>query len=82
MTDKTGNGRVVEFKLNEVAMTTFYGDTTRSNYFTDVKVDGVAATATPESWFKFARSGNVFYVEINMVINGVTYTGVAAELSY
>ncbi len=82
LTDKTGNGRVVEFKLNEVAMTTFYSDTTRSNYFTDVKVDGVAATATPESWFKFARSGYSTSVEINMVINGVTYTGVAASLSY
>ena len=82
LTDRSGTGRVVTFKLNEVAMTTFYADTTRSNYFTDVKVDGVAATATAESTFTFGRSGWSSFVDIDMVINGVTYTGRAAALDF
>ncbi len=81
LTDKSGTGRVVEFKLNEIAIAKFYGDTSKSSHFTDVKVDGVSATATAESWFQFGRS-NQFFVEIDMTINGVHYSGKAASLAF
>lgn len=82
LTDKSGTGRVIEFTLNEVSITKFYGDTSKQNYFTDVKVDGVAATATAESWFNFYRSGYVYNAEIDMTINGVHYSGIAASFSF
>ena len=82
LTDKSGTGRVIEFKLNQVAITKFYGDPSKENYFTDVKVDGVAATATAESWFNFYRSGWVYNAEIDMTINGVHYSGIAESFSF
>ena len=80
----TGNqdGRVITFVTNELAFTTFYGDTSRGNYFTDVKVNGVSATATAESWFKTARNGAVYTAEIDMTIDGVHYSGVASSFSF
>ena len=82
LTDRSGTGRVVEFKLNEIAIAKFYGDTSKSSHFTDVKVDGVSATATAESWFQFGSSGWNYFVEIDMTINGVHYTGKAAALEF
>lgn len=82
LTDKSGTGRVIEFKLNQVAITKFYGDPSKENYFTDVKVDGVAATATAESWFNFYRSGWVYNAEIDMTINGVHYSGIAESFDF
>lgn len=82
LTDKSGTGRVIELKLNEAAFAKFYGDPSKANYFTDVKVDGVAATATAESWCYFYRSSYVYNAEIDMTINGVHYSGVAESFSF
>ena len=82
LTDKSGTGRVIEFKLNEVAFAKFYGDPSKANYFTDVKVDGVAATATAESWFNIYRSGWAYNAEIDMTINGVHYSGIAESFDF
>lgn len=80
----TGNqdGRVITFVTDELAFTTFYGDTSKSDYFTDVKVNGVSATATAESWFKAARIGGVYNAEMDMTIDGVHYSGVASSFSF
>ena len=81
----TGNqdGRVITFVTNDVAITTFYGDTSRASHFTDVKVNGVSATATADSWFKLASiSWGKYYAEIDMTIDGIHYSGVASSFSF
>ncbi len=78
LTSKTDN-RVITLKTNELAFAKFYADTTRSSYFTDVTVDGVATSdVTAESYVHVQQTK----VSINLVINGVTYTGDSNGFSY
>ena len=66
------DGRTITVKTNELAFATFYADTTRTNYFTDLTVDGVpTSNVTPESYVQVKQG----FVSINLVINGVTYSG-------
>lgn len=61
--------------LNELTFTSFYADSSKSNYFTNVKVDGVSKTATADSYVKLVRSGWSYSCTISLTINGVPYTG-------
>lgn len=73
------DGRVISVTTNELAFAKFYADTTRSSYFTNVTVDGVATTdVTSESYVHIQQTK----VTINLVINGVKYTGDSNGFSY
>lgn len=66
------DSRVVTLKTNTLGFFTFYADTTQSNHFTNVTVDGVATTnVTTDSYINIQQTK----VTISLVINGVTYTG-------
>ena len=73
------DSRVITVKTNDLAFAKFYADTTRSNYFTDATVDGVATSdVTAESYVHVQQT----QVSINLVINGITYTGNSDGFSY
>lgn len=73
------DSRVITVKTNDLAFAKFYADTTRSNYFTDATVDGVATSdVTAESYVHIQQT----QVSINLVINGITYTGNSDGFSY
>lgn len=73
------DSRVITVKTNSLAFAQFYADTTRSNYFTDATVDGVATSdVTAESYVHVQQT----QVSINLVINGITYTGNSDGFSY
>ena len=73
------DSRVITVKTNDLAFAKFYADTTRSNYFTDATVDGVATNdVTAESYVHVQQT----QVSINLVINGITYTGNSDGFSY
>ena len=73
------DSRVITVKTNSLAFAQFYADTTRSNYFTDATVDGVATSdVTAESYVHVQYN----QVSINLVINGVTYTGNSDGFTY
>lgn len=73
------DSRVITVKTNELAFAKFYADTTRSSYFTDATVDGVATSdVTAESYVHVQQN----QVSINLVINGITYTGNSDGFSY
>ena len=71
----TDGTRTVEMTLNKLEITSFYADSSKSNYFTNVKVDGVSKTASADSYVKLARSGWTYSCTISLTINGVPYTG-------
>ncbi len=71
----TDGTRTVEMTLNELVFTSFYADSSKSNYFTNVKVDGVSKTATADSYVTLVRSGWSYSCTISLTINGVPYTG-------
>lgn len=73
------DSRVITVTTNELAFAKFYADTTRSSYFTNVTVDGVATTdVTSESYVHIQQTK----VTIDLVINGVKYTGDSNGFSY
>ena len=73
------DSRVITVKTNDLAFAKFYADTTHSNYFTDATVDGVATSdVTAESYVHVQQT----QVSINLVINGITYTGNSDGFSY
>ena len=73
------DSRVITVKTNDLAFAKFYADTTRSNYFTDATVDGVATSdVTAESYVHVQQT----QVSINLVINGITYTGNSDGFTY
>ena len=73
------DSRVITVKTNDLAFAKFYADTTRSNYFTDATVDGVATSdVTAESYVHIQQN----QVSINLVINGITYTGNSDGFTY
>ena len=73
------DSRVITVKTNSLAFAQFYADTTRSSYFTDVTVDGVATSdVTAESYVHVQQT----QVSINLVINGITYTGNSDGFTY
>ena len=73
------DSRVITVKTNELAFAKFYADTTRSSYFTDATVDGVATSdVTAESYVHIQQN----QVSINLVINGITYTGNSDGFTY
>jgi hypothetical protein len=73
------DGRVITVTTNELAFAKFYADTTRSSYFTNVTVDGVATTdVTSESYVHIQQTK----VTIELVINGVRYTGDSNGFTY
>ncbi|MBQ2958689.1 MAG: BACON domain-containing protein [Alistipes sp.] len=73
------DSRVITVKTNDLAFAKFYADTTHSNYFTDATVDGVATSdVTAESYVHIQQT----QVSINLVINGITYTGNSDGFSY
>ncbi len=73
------DSRVITVKTNDLAFAKFYADTTRSSYFTDATVDGVATSdVTAESYVHVQQT----QVSINLVINGITYTGDSDGFSY
>lgn len=73
------DSRVITVKTNELAFAKFYADTTRSSYFTDATVDGVATSdVTAESYVHVQQT----QVSINLVINGITYTGNSDGFTY
>jgi hypothetical protein len=73
------DGRVISVTTNELAFAKFYADTTRSSYFTNVTVDGVATTdVTSESYVHIQQTK----VTIELVINGVRYTGDSNGFTY
>ena len=73
------DSRVITVKTNSLAFAKFYADTTRSSYFTDATVDGVATSdVTAESYVHIQQT----QVSINLVINGITYTGNSDGFSY
>ncbi len=73
------DGRVITVTTNELAFAKFYADTTRSSYFTNVTVDGVATTdVTSESYVHIQQTK----VTIELVINGVKYTGDSNGFTY
>lgn len=73
------DSRVITVKTNSLAFAKFYADTTRSSYFTDTTVDGVATSdVTAESYVHVQQT----QVSINLVINGITYTGNSDGFSY
>ena len=73
------DSRVITVKTNSLAFAKFYADTTRSSYFTDATVDGVATSdVTAESYVHVQQT----QVSINLVINGITYTGNSDGFSY
>ena len=73
------DSRVITVKTNDLAFAKFYADTTRSSYFTDATVDGVATSdVTAESYVHVQQT----QVSINLVINGITYTGNSDGFSY
>lgn len=73
------NSRVITVKTNSLAFAKFYADTTRSSYFTDATVDGVATSdVTAESYVHVQQT----QVSINLVINGITYTGNSDGFTY
>lgn len=73
------DSRVITVKTNDLAFAQFYADTTRSNYFTDTTVDGVATSdVTAESYVHVQQT----QVSINLVINGITYTGNSDGFTY
>ena len=67
-------------KTNELAFAKFFADaTSHANYFTDVTVDGVPTNdVTPESYVHVQQTK----VTIDLVINGVKYTGDSNGFSY
>lgn len=73
------DSRVITVKTNSLAFAKFYADTTRSSYFTDATVDGVATSdVTAESYVHVQQT----QVSINLVINGITYTGNSDGFTY
>ncbi|MBR5853264.1 MAG: hypothetical protein IKY74_03590 [Alistipes sp.] len=73
------DSRVITVKTNELAFAKFYADATHSSYFTDVTVDGVPTTdVTAESYVHVQQTK----VTIDLVINGVKYTGDSNGFSY
>ena len=73
------DSRVITVKTNDLAFAKFYADTTRSSYFTDATVDGVATSdVTAESYVHIQQN----QVSINLVINGITYTGNSDGFTY
>lgn len=73
------DSRVITVTTNDLAFAKFYADTTRSSYFTDATVDGVATSdVTAESYVHVQYN----QVSINLVINGVTYTGNSDGFTY
>ncbi len=73
------DSRVITVTTNDLAFAKFYADTTRSSYFTNVTVDGVATTdVTSESYVHIQQTK----VTIELVINGVTYTGDSNGFTY
>ena len=73
------DSRVITVKTNSLAFAKFYADTTRSSYFTDATVDGVATSdVTAESYVHIQQT----HVSINLVINGITYTGNSDGFTY
>ena len=73
------DSRVITVTTNDLAFAKFYADTTRSSYFTDATVDGVATSdVTAESYVHVQQT----QVSINLVINGITYTGNSDGFSY
>lgn len=73
------DSRVITVKTNDLAFAKFYADTTHSNYFTDATVDGVATSdVTAESYVHVQQT----QVSINLVINGITYTGNSDGFTY
>ena len=74
------DSRVITVKTNELAFAKFFADaTSHANYFTDVTVDGVPTNdVTAESYVHVQQTK----VTIDLVINGVKYTGDSNGFSY
>lgn len=72
--------RVITLVTDELAFSKFYADSENyGDYFTNLTVDGVPTDdVTPTSYVQIKSSG----VVINLVINGVTYTGTSKSFSY
>ena len=73
------DSRVITVTTSDLAFAKFYADTTHTDYFTNVTVDGVATTdVTSESYVHVQQ----LKVTIELVINGVTYTGDSNGFTY
>jgi hypothetical protein len=72
--------RVITLVTNTLAFAKFYATSeNHSNYFTNLTVDGVPTDDVTPNSYVYLKSNSV---EINLVINGVTYTGTSKSFNY